>query len=250
MRHWFPEFPREPKDVDIAVLDTYDMRRSAVLDLNNPIEYLENPVLLEWFGEQEEYCPAEGLLTLKASHLFWDIAWDKHLFDVQWLLGKGYTIDRELFHLLYNYWNEYHSWNRRSDLKMSATDFFNNAVDCPYSHDELHILLNPEPTYTKVLIGEVEVGEDKFNRLPFEQKCNLVYEEVYVMATERWPEMDYRKAYSIMLKKFIISHAPLWEAIFIIENYRLLHKPTYNYMKVIKEGMKYLTPKNQKSLLV
>ncbi len=42
-------------------------------------------------------------------------------------------------------------------------------------------------------------------------------------------------AYSRMLKKFIISHAPLWEAIWILENYPKLQKPRHNFIKILNE---------------
>jgi hypothetical protein len=45
-------------------------------------------------------------------------------------------------------------------------------------------------------------------------------------------------AYSRMLKKFVRSHAPLWEAIFILENYTRLHRPAFNYFKKINDGLK------------
>lgn len=72
---------------------------------------------------------------------------------------------------------------------------------------------------------------DKYHNLSYEDKLNLVREEVYVMAYERLNNRDYRTAYAWMLKKFIMNHAPMFEALFIIENYRTLHIPliTKNY---------------------
>ena len=95
------------------------------------------------------------------------------------------------------------------------------------------------PTYTKVLKdgAEVNVSEEKFNNLTFEDKCNLVREEVEVMSWERWSKKDYRVAYNMMLKKFILNHAPIWEAIFIIENYVLLQKPIRNHFKIIESQL-------------
>jgi hypothetical protein len=171
------------------------------------------------------------------SHIFWDINWDKHMFDIQFLINKGIAWDRKLFPLLYEYWNTVHGKNKRSDLEMSAEQFFDNAVKSEYDHDWLHTLLNPYPTFNKVLIGEVEVCEHKFNNLKHEEKCNLVTEEVMIMAYERYKHLDFRVAYSKMLKKFIMNHAPMWEALFIIENYIELHRPKFNYYKIIDDGI-------------
>ena len=98
-------------------------------------------------------------------------------------------------------------------------------------------MLNPTPIYTKILKdgAEVDVSEEKFNKLTFEEKCDLVREEVMVMAYERYKNVNYMSAYSKMLKKFIINHSPLWEGLFIIENFIILHKPLFNYFKTISD---------------
>jgi hypothetical protein len=44
-------------------------------------------------------------------------------------------------------------------------------------------------------------------------------EEVQVMAWERFKKDKWYIGYSKMLKKFLINHAPMWEALFIIENW-------------------------------
>ena len=143
-----------------------------------------------------------------------------------------------LFYKLYKFWNTIHNKNNRSNLDMSSNEFFNNALKTP--HDYYHTLLNESPIYTKILKdgAEVDVSEDKFNDLSFEDKCNLVREEVMVMAYERYKNYNFMKAYSIMLKKFILNHAPIWEAIFIIENYIILHRPQFDYFKKIEEKLK------------
>lgn len=111
--HWFPDFPRKPKDCDV-------IKESSLIPTNcEKVEYLSNPVLLEYYGDCY-YLNATGLLTLKMSHLFWDINWDKHMFDVQFLISRGIAYDKKLFYLLYDYWNIIHSKNKRSDLEMSA----------------------------------------------------------------------------------------------------------------------------------
>lgn len=229
IKYYYPDFPREPKDKDYAVND-------KSLKSTKEVEYLYNPVLLEFLDTKDLICPLNVLYTLKMSHMFWDINWEKHLYDIQWLKEKGCIVIPELFYELYEFWNEYHSKNKRSDLKMTSSEFFNNALKCEFDHDWLHTLINPNPTFNKVLIGEVEVCEEKFNQLTFKEKCDLVQEEVYVMAWERMPKMDYRFSYEKMMKKFIISHAPLWEAIFILDNYKYLYKPKINFKKILEDG--------------
>ena len=132
-----------------------------------------------------------------------------------------------------SYWNKVHGKNKRSDLQMTSEQFFNNVVNCKYNHDWLHTLINLIPTFNKVLKDgeEVAVSEDKFNLLTAKEKKALVIEEVIIMAFERFNHLHYRQAYSKMLVKFIQNHAPLWEAIWILQNYRSLYKPEYDFIK-------------------
>ncbi len=158
IKYWFPDFPRDPKDKDFAV--------DKVMSSNRETEYLYNPVICNWVKD-DICCSPDELYTLKVSHLFWDINWEKHMWDVQWLKEKGCKLILPLFYELYEFWNKYHGKNKRSRLDMSSEQFFDNAITCPYSHDWLHILLNNPPTYTKVLKdgAEVNVSEEKFNLL-------------------------------------------------------------------------------------
>lgn len=236
IKYHFPDFKRTPKDVDFAVNSLTENRSTQ------QIEYLVNPIIAveDDTSHPPEFASPDLLYTLKMSHVVgWNINWEKHVFDIQFLRSKGCKLDRELFFKLYGYWNTVHTPNRRSDLEMTSEQFFNNAVKCEHDHDFLHTLLNPCPTFTKVLKdgAEVEVCEDKFNNLAHEDKCNLVREEVEVMAWERFSNFDYRVAYSKMLKKFILNHAPLWEAIFIVENYVELSRPNRNYFKIIENAV-------------
>ncbi len=229
IRYHFPDFPREPKDEDYAV-------NYKVINDTKGFELLYNPVI----GNAEGVADPNTLCTLKASHLVgWDINWSKHMFDVQFLVSKGCRIIPELFYEFYRFWNSYHGKNRRSVLDMSAEDFFDNAVSCEHDHDYIHTLLKDYPTYKKVLKdgAEVDVSEDKFNSLSYSEKCDLVTEEVMVMAYERYSSLGYMHAYDKMLKKFILNHAPLWEAVFIIENFKHLHKPKFDYLKTINHGL-------------
>lgn len=222
IKYHFPDFNREPKDIDYIVNVVPEIKKRGV-------EYLLNPVLCN-IGLST--LPADLLYTLKISHLFWDKKWERHMFDVQFLRSKGCVLNKQVFYKLYGYWNKLHGENKRSELQMNAKDFFNNALK-KYNHDQLHELITPNPTYKKILKegSEVEPDENKYNALTHEEKLELVREEVYVMAYERLAGRDYRTAYAWMLKKFIISHAPMYEALFIIENYKELHKPIINYKK-------------------
>ena len=230
----FPDFPREPKDLDYAVKDEQQAGELSKLLGHGDIrkEFLVNPVLFKY--TYDGILSPDLLLTLKMSHLFWDINWDRHMHDVQFLLKKGAKLNEKAFYDLYEYWNEVHGKNKRSDLKMSAADFFDNALK-EFDHDHLHTLINPTPTYINMLAedAEVEIDEQKFQNASDKDKENLIREEVMVMAFERFRSLPYKRAYLKMFKKYLISHAPLYVAIFAIQNYIELMKAEYNFIEIL-----------------
>lgn len=237
LKHWFSDFNREPSDTDYLCTKEEIPKKKEY-----KTEYLFIPPLLKYIDyKNDTYLEKNLLFTLKISHLFWDFKWEKHIFDVTFMKSKGCVLNKPLFNELYEFWNIKHGENKRSNLELSKEEFFNNALK-KYDHDYLHTLINPIPIFTKILKEgkDVEVDESKFNQLPFEDKLELVREEIYVMAYERLAGRDFRTAYSWMLKKFIMNHAPLWEALFIIENYQYLYKPIYNY----KIKLDYELPRN------
>lgn len=240
IKFWFEDFPRKPKDVDI-IKNMYIKEYTS----NLKIEWLENKVLQNWFIKPIEICTPNELYTLKISHCFWDLengSWSKHMWDVQWLKEKGCKFIPALFYQLYTYWEELHGKRKSSNLQMSAEDFFNNAIDYPIPHDDIHKLLiqhpyfkgQEQPTYVKILKEgqEVDVCMDKFSNLTEEEKFNVVFEEVAVMSLENRfsKKMYWKTKYERMLKKFITSHAKIEESLWIIQNHKkLLCNLPFNY---------------------
>ena len=233
IRYHFPDFNREPKDLD------YVVRNTTGFNTTRGVEYLPNPILFKY--EDGEYLSPDLLLTLKMSHLFWDINWDKHLFDVQFLLDKGCEYNPDVLNHLIEYWMKNNPTQRRSDLVMSKDDFFDNAInnDSKYDHDFLHTIINPKPTYKKVLRdgADVDVDENKWNMLSHEDKKNIIFEEVYIMAYERYRDFGFKRAYGRMLKKYLMLHAPRYVAIFGILNYKEIYKPEYNFVDKINNNL-------------
>jgi hypothetical protein len=232
----FLDFKRKPFDLDILIQSKEE--KFATFNDKQKIEFHFIPPLYDYIENNGKIVTGNILLTLKSSHIFWDIKWDKTMFDIVFFFEHGCKIIPELFHELYEHWNKEHGRNHRSKLDISAEKFFDNALK-EYDHDYLHTLINPSPTYFKILKdnAEVEVSEEKFNFLSHEEKLSLVREEIYVMAFERRGDKSYRRAYGWMLKKFIMYHAPLWEVLFILENYRDLQQPQFNYIQKLENEL-------------
>lgn len=232
IKHYYTDFPREPNDIDIVTCSGKNRRE-------NNIEYLVNPIILKY--QKKGYLDPNLMLSLKVSHLFWDNGWDKHMFDVQFLLKKGNRINYEIYSELRRYWEKTLPKIRRSDLEMNKEQFFTNAVNNDTNqHDYYHTLLEDIPAYTLLLKEncEVELDENKWNNLSFNKKCDVVFEETAVMAFERYKKTHYKVAYLKQLKDNIIKHFPEYIALFTIENYIELQKPKYNFKIKIENELR------------
>lgn len=218
----FPNFWRKSNDVDLMIEKDYGKIPG--------IETVLCPPIFEWYGNAPSVIGKNELYTLKMSHIFWDHKWDKHFSDLLFMKKEGCELVDDLFLVLYNYWNE-HNPSERSNLKQTAKDFFNNALNT--DHDHLHELLNPNPAYKQILIGEVETSDELFFQLSDEEKARIIREEVQVMAYERKPNTRFDLAYTWMLKKFLMKHSPIRQAIWGIENYDLIRNPIFNFINYL-----------------
>lgn len=245
IKYWFPDFPREPKDLDYFTRTREHKSTVHTEFLYNPIicremekrwshtEYLSNVKgevvgLLGSSGNLRNVDP-ELLLTNLMSHIFWqeDRIFNKHMYSIQFLLDKGVEYDKDLFYELYEFWPEIHGKNRRSDLSISSDEFFDNAINPnqSISHDELHYLIldeGEEPAYKQILVGEVLTSDELFEKLPHVEKIKICFEESVTMAFERYPKQLPPVRYLKQLRKMITGHLTMEESIFAIVNYKEL----------------------------
>lgn len=236
VRHWFPDFPRDPKDVDVAH-DGVNVELGKLRIAGKRAELLFNPVLFQ-VEHEDMFLKPDYIYTLKISHLFHDIFWEKHAWDVQWLKAKGCQVDWPLLEKLHAYWSEVHPKVRKSNLAMTPESFFNNAITCPVPHDELHERLAETPAYKKILKnnGTVETDDDLFDSLSLEEKLDVVREETMVMAYERLAGRSYKAAYAWMLKKLILNHLPFRQGVFAIQHHKELIRAPFDYVKKLEQA--------------
>lgn len=238
IRLHFPDFPREPKDWDY--ISNMDFISSEVNGKRT--EIYDIPPLFKRFDNvtrDVKVLSPDELYTLKVSHIFWDIKWEKTMFDIVWLHDKGCNLDMELFKELYEWWEGVHGANHRSNLMLTREEFFDNGLKGDFDHDYLHTLINPEPMFTKILVepNGVDCSEEKWNDLSFDDKLELIREETYVMAYERLAGRSWLSAYKWQLKQMITGHLTMYEALFAIENYRLLERPKINFKELLDEKL-------------
>lgn len=227
IKHYFPEFKRVPKDIDVAVLSARKREGEK--------EFLVNPVILKY--QSEGFLSPTLMLSLKMSHMFYEFNWEKHMFDIQFLLGKGFKYDEKLIQELRALWEDILPKVRRSNLKSQKEDFFTNSINQdPHQHDFLHTLINPIPMYTLLLKKgcEVELDRGNWDRMSFEDREKVVREETTVMAAERYKTLPSKQAYIKQLKSCIMKHFPEYISLWAIENYIPLHIYKGNGIETIK----------------
>lgn len=169
----------------------------------------------------------EAILTLKMSHLQWDIHWWKTLQDILWLKCK-HTVkyNEELYFELSKHWKTVHGNKQFLNLSQNKKDFFTDHVSYPQDHDELHLKVSypNEPIYKRCLSATISIDKGKFEALPFKEKVNMFKEEITVIALERFLLNEYNdidtvvQAYQQSLKKTITNLTKNWASDFIIMN--------------------------------
>lgn len=237
-RQHIPNF-REPQDID-AFSESFDGLNGLRPDL------FWHPSLAGLF-EGERIATLDELYTIKISHLFWDVAWDKHAADAILFSRNGAKFDRGLYDILLPIWKEEYG-TKITSVTGSKDDFFSDAVVRIYDHDSIHdtVAYYDAPLYESLLIGEVEMDMSIFwNDMSHEDQIRLVREEVYATALERTvipsgytvsPSLAYHRA----LKKTLTSLTKGDFALFIALNLDELFRPDINYVERHKQNANLL----------
>jgi hypothetical protein len=218
-KHHFPEFPRDPNDLDImceSTMMTKDIQHYWFDDAS--IEILKKNI-------DDQFIDPNLLLTLKVSHAGWDIHWSKTIHDILFLKRMGCVVDKDLYKSLVKFFTIKHG-KKWVSLKGKNTDtFFVDAVERKYVHDDIHdaVAVYDKPLYDKLIFEGVSCSKKGFEKLSFEDKILLVKEEVWVTALERYliPSnftCGHRAAYEKSLKKLATTMSSGWFKFFILEN--------------------------------
>lgn len=232
-KFWFPDF-REPKDID-----TLDKEGKMTQKAQS-----------YWFGTSSQYIidnhvghcyvNPQFLYTIKAAHAKWNIHWDKTMSDIVFFQRKGLQIHDELYRLLMVDFTVLHGKKWASLEGQDSKTFFEDAVKRKYVHDTIHdaVAYYDRPLYERILKkddGSVGCSKEKFFSLSHQEQLQLIKEEVFVTALERFlvPEdfcFSQQRAYWLSLKKLITTMSSGWFSKFIIENYSLLAINRDNYV--------------------
>lgn len=233
----FPDFPREPQDTDYISENEVD---------NADCHYCESFEYIIKKYPNQSIAPPEVLYTLKISHSFWDIWWDKTMFDICFYQTKNVSFDDDLFKILYKDCEKRYG-KKKAYLKKSNDDFFNDSVKRVYVHDDIHkaISYNDAPLYEKIKTdrSKAMVSYDLFSELCDEDKLNLCREEIFVTALERiLIPIDFQKhpfaAFKEATKMLVTSMSRGWFPKFIITNWLKIRNYNCDYILKFKTKLK------------
>lgn len=228
IKKYFSDF-REPNDIDWVTNKKSELKKSTPQE-----EYYYIPN-----SPDREMTPDE-LYTIKVSHAIYDIHWRKTMSDIRFLQMKGCKVIPGMLKGLREYWVEVHGEQHRTDFEVEPSDFFEDRVQRKINHDDLHKMLNPNPTYQKMIVDGVTPDPNKFNQLSEQDKKELMYEEAFVLAVERFSNNPNKLAYNKAQQSLVTRLHPVWLADFVIENWSKWYWNSSNS----KFYNKYLTIKN------
>lgn len=156
-------------------------------------------------GVKVNICSSRGLATIKRSHLHRTIKWTHHMLQYQ-VLDHAFTASdlqfierrkREIKGLLPD---------RVKTKSMSNEDFFDDAVNRIFEHDEIHRIISApnEPLYLKLKTDKSKAAYDDalWLGLANDERTQAVREECYVIALER-----FLIPYALQDRKYPYSHA-------------------------------------------
>lgn len=250
---------RKPHDIDLWVdyPITFSVEGHDVATI--PI------AILSLIPSVDGYATLDALYTIKASHLGWDINWQKHKSDILVMKREGAILLPELYNALLGHWKATHGDKDFLSLYKDKTEFFNDHVEYTHDHDYLHELVaHPEtPIYLSCLKDgqDVAIDKSKWDMLSFENQVRMFKEEITVIACERWllnkktaGKIHWRQAYSYALRKTVTSLTKGWATEFIVLNMEHFVKPNYelfaHVFKTLREELNMATKvENNKELI-
>lgn len=215
-------------------LDLWSVER--IQDCDNSVVPQEVISCFEYDSLANRCATLNDLLTIKLSHLPYDIQWKKHLNDYLVFKKYGAKINQELYVALQEHWGNVHGNKPHLSLYRTKDSFFDDYVPKEQEHDHLHELVAypKKPVYTQCLQKgqEVMVDWDKFLSMSFEQQVRMFREEINVIATERWllptkksGKITFREAYSKSLHKTVTALTKGRASRFMCENIEEFIRP-------------------------
>jgi len=177
------------------------------------------------------YVDLDYLYTIKVSHCPWkgkNGKWIQHLKDIDIMKRCGARLDKHLHSILTSLWERKFGKKCASFSDKNNQTFFKDVITRRFDHDELHKLLafREEPVHNLIRQDKDKpiCSEVLFCGLSQEEKLLTVFEELYVIAAERWVFVDKQKQLPLSVAKskaldlLITSLSKGWWNTYVIEN--------------------------------
>lgn len=233
IKHYFPDYKHEPKDIDYIVKD-----KSKFKDTLKK-EYFELPLLTF-----QEYINPDELYTLKISHSVRHLRnnkFHKHLSDIRFLKSKGCKLLPELLDKLLLFWDNYHGKRLIPDMDKPNDKFFNDKVNRKFNHDDLHnhfkFLKRPAYETIKYDLSKAKVEEELFEKSLLKEI--IVLEELFVLTYERHKDnffSDYYITYKNMFEALVTRLFPIYISVWCLDNVsRILNKENFLLFNILKD---------------
>lgn len=229
---YFGLLTRNPKDVDVFTTEEHEgyckeQRWDTIVVPKN---------ILHLIPTKEGRATPDAVYTIKLSHLPYNIHWDKHWRDAQYLKKRGCVVIEPLYRALSDYWKRINGNKEFLSLNRSKQSFFNDYVTYLYDHDYLHELVAypNKPIYLQCLKEgqDVLIDNDKLWSLPFKQQIKMFREEIGVIACERWlinpvtkGKVSWTQAWNMSVKKTITSLTKGRASEFLVRHMEYFIKP-------------------------
>lgn len=239
IKHWFPDYPKTPKDLDIISQDKSLKKQGVEVYWTPAFQYVVDN------NKDDTYVDPDLLYTIKVSHAAWDINWIKHIKDIHFLQSKGCKLNESLYGSLVADWTKIHG-EKKFSFDKRHEELFKDSVRRFYNHDMLHEIfkLNDVPLYKKTL-----KNEDKalcswvlFNKLSAKQKYELALEEVVVVAFERYVlpgRLPFKQAVPKALQDLTTRMTKGWFNLLLIESSsKIIHMDSSYFNYFMMKGSK------------
>lgn len=232
----FPDFPREPHDTDYISEDEID---KADCHYCESFDYI-----IKKYPDLKVATP-EILYALKVSHSFWDVHWDKTIFDILFYQSKNIQLDEELYIPLYKDCEKRYG-KKKANLNKDNEKFFADSVERVYVHDDIHkaIAYYDKPLYFKIKDDTklANVSHNRFLELSEEDKIKLCREEIFVTALERFLIPNNFKKHSFAafkdaMKLLVTSMTKGWFPKFIVMNWLKIREVNSDYVSKFKKSL-------------
>lgn len=245
--HWFPT-ARKPADIDILTPAkiTGSHSKHCIVDA----QWHDAAEAIIASSTDPVFADPNVLLTLKVSHAYWDIHWDKTIFDVWFLQQRDAQILNGLHDILVPVWTKIHG-EKKVNMAKTMDQFFNDGVQRVHDHEKLHelVALHGRPLHERIRPNPTTawVSRELFFDLPMELRLHAALEEIMATAIERARLNKAAKNSDIMaaVKRahFLLctSMTKGWFARFLVEHsFELRHELRPMYMNKIRRALEAL----------